>query len=84
MNLLFLGGGLWIILVLTGGGGLWFLYQSYKASKSGTERLPNSSGKRPFQSDQNLPIWKTGGKFYFAVALLVATVVIFFIMKGDK
>lgn len=84
MNLLFLGGGLWIILLLTGGGSLWFLYLSYKASKSGSERLPNSAGKPAFQSDKNLPIWKTGGKFYFAVALAIATIVFYFIMRSDR
>ena len=83
MNLLFLGGGLWIIPLLTLIGSLIFFYQSYKASKSVSVRHPNSAGKPAFVSDENVPIYKVG-VFKFAVALLVATIVIFFMMYSDR
>lgn len=84
MQLLFLGGGLWIIPLLSFLGGSVFLYQSYRASKSGSEQQNSSVKGRGWQSDKNIPIHKTGGKFYFAVALYVATVVFLLVMYSDR
>ncbi len=61
--------GGWLVFWLPFLGSLLFFYLSYRASKSGSEALPNSSGVKPYKSDKNLPIYKTGGKFYFAVFL---------------
>lgn len=86
MTLLFLGGGLWVIPLVTLLGGLVFLYQSYKASKSGSVTHASSvTGRKASEySDKNIPIHKTGGKFYFAVALFIATAVILLLMYSDK
>lgn len=82
MNLLFLGGGLWIIPSLTLIGALIFLYQAYKASKSGSIVQPDST-KPAYESDENVPIYKVP-RFYFAAALFIITVVIFLMMRSDR
>lgn len=82
MTLLFLGGGLWIILVLLAGGAAIFWYKAYVASRSGSKVQDGKTGKW-VESEQNVPILKTGyGKF--AAALTLALVVAFFMMLSDR
>lgn len=85
MNLLWLGGGLWIIPLLTFAGSIIFLYQSYKASKSNSTTQVKAGDGSYYTKDNtgNVPIYKIG-RFYFAVALFVATVVILLAMYSDK
>lgn len=81
MTLLFLGGGLWIILVLLAGAAGLFWYLAIKASKSGS-KYQDKSGNTVY-SDQNIPVWKTGyGKF--AIALTIALIVVYFLMRSDR
>ena len=76
-----LGGGLWIIPLLTFAGSMIFLYQAYKASKSNsTTQLGDG---RTLDNTGNVPIYKVG-RFYFSVALFVATIVILLVMYGDR
>lgn len=60
--------GLWLVFWLPFLGSLWFFYLSYRASKSGSEVLPNSHGIKPYKSDINVPIYKLA-KFWGAVVL---------------
>lgn len=76
-----LGGGLVIIPLLTFAGGIIFLYQSYVASKSNSTRQDSSKGI--IDNTGNVPIYKIG-RFYFSVALFVATAVILLMMYSDR
>lgn len=67
-------GGLWIIPALTLIGATVFGYRAYKSSKSGSIHVDKETGKITDQSDINVPIYKSGS-FYFAIAFLVATLI---------
>lgn len=75
-----LGGGLFLIPLLTLAGAVVFGYQAYKASKSGST-ITDQFGTK--ESDENVPLWNIG-QFWFSVALVVATIVITIMMIGDK
>lgn len=74
-------GGLFIIPWLTGIGSAIFFVIAFLKSKSGSEQQLPGGGY--IQSKENVPIYKIG-QFYFACALLVATVVIILMVNGDK
>jgi len=75
-----LGGGFWIIPLITFIGGSICMYFAAKISKSGSTVQTQDGIK---QSDQNVPITKIG-QFWFAVVLYAATVVILLVMHGDR
>lgn len=77
-----LGGGLWIIPLLTSAGAVIFAILGYKSSKSGSHYLDRSSGKW-VDTPGNIPFQKTGyGKF--AIALVIATIGILFWMYSER
>lgn len=77
-----LGGGLWIIPLITTIGTLWFGVLGYKSSKSGSGYNDQSTGKW-VDTPGNIPFLKTGyGKF--SVALGIATIVILILMFSDR
>ncbi len=63
--------GLWIIPLLTGLGSAWFFFLGFKSQKSGSTINPLLGGG----DGGKMPIWQLG-KFWFGVALAVATIVI--------
>ena len=69
MHLLFLGGGLWIIPLLTLAGSVIFLVGSLKVRKAGYEERDPNTGKY-HKIDEKPPIYKSG-RFIFSMALLV-------------
>lgn len=75
-----LGGGLWIIPLLTFLGAIIFLVIAVKASKSGST-IQTKEGIQ--SSDQNVPFYKTG-QFIFSVILFAATIGILILMHSDK
>lgn len=74
-------GGLWIVPALTLAGAALFGYQAYKGSISGSKIIENGSVTP--KEGGNVPIWKFG-QFWFSVALAVATIIILFMINGDK
>lgn len=75
-----LGGGLWIILVLLFGGGIFFSIQGWRASHSGsTQQLP---GGPIVITEENVGFFQTIG--VLGLILIAAGIVAFFIMKGEK
>lgn len=76
------GGGLWIIIVILGGGAALAWLAAYRASKSGSKQWNDRLGKYEL-SDKNLPIWKCKGPFWFAVMLTLATIGSYIWMKME-
>lgn len=86
MDLLFLGGGLWIIPLLTFIGSVIFFVGAWKVRKGGYEKYIDRGKLVPGEwakDDKKLPIYKSG-RFIFAVALLVATALILLAMYSDR
>lgn len=75
-----LGGGLWIIPLLTFIGGTIFLITAYKASRSGSTQQTQTGIQ---SSDQNVPIYKIG-QFKFAMALYAAVIGELILMYADR
>lgn len=76
MNLLFLGGGLWIIPVLLFGGAIIFSVQTYLAWKSGATKFGKDiAGKAK--------LYKIA-QFKFAVALWVIGIIVLLMMYSDR
>lgn len=73
--------GLWVVPWLTGLGGTWFMYLAYKASKSNS--TTQTKDGRIIDNTGNVPIYKLG-KFYFACALYLATIIIVIMVNADK
>lgn len=76
-----LGGGLWIIPLLTLGGAAVFGYLGYKSSKSGST-VQNRDGSIT-ESKENVPFYKTGFGV-FSILLVIATIVILIMMYSDR
>lgn len=76
MNLLWLGGGLWIIPILIFGGALIFSAQTYLAWKSGATKF-----NRPV--DGRTKIYKIA-QFKYAVALWVIGIIVLLMMYSDR
>jgi len=74
-------GGLWILPILTTLGAAFFGYKAYKSSKGGSNVI--EGGAITNKEGGNVPIWQLG-YFYFAVGLLIATIVIVIMVNGDK
>lgn len=76
MNLLFLGGGLWIIPALLFGGAIVFTVQSLLASKSGATKFNKDAGK-------NVPFYKVP-VFKYAAALWIVGIIVLIMMYSDR
>lgn len=76
-----LGGGLWIIPLITGLGALYSAYRGYKASKSGSFTIDQYGNRK--DSDVNVSYFKTGGGV-FSIILAVATIVFIIWMNSEK
>lgn len=80
-------GGLWVIPWLTFSGSLAFFIQTYMAVKSGTEgKVPNKHGGSTHYEDLlgvKTKFWNVG-RFWFGVALLVATIAIIIYQNSQK
>lgn len=74
-------GGLFLIPSITLAGALIFGYQAYVASRSNSTTQDKDRGI--IDNTGDVPIYKLG-KFYFAVALFVATIVIIIMVNADK
>ena len=72
--------GLWILPWVTGLGSLYFFYTAYVASKSNST-IRNEKGV--FDNTGNVAIYKIG-RFWFGVALAIATIVIIIAVVGSK
>lgn len=73
--------GLWIIPLVTLLGALIFFIQSYRSSKSNS-MIHNPHGPT-IDNTGNVPMYKMG-RFWFGVALTVATGVILLLMRADR
>lgn len=72
-------GGLWIILVLIFGGGIFFLIKSIMALKSGgTRQLPDGTWE-----DVSITIFDTG-YIWFAIGLFLAGIAAYYIMRRER
>lgn len=81
MQLLFLGGGLWIISVLLVVGGVIFVGQAAKASKSNsTTEIPGKGWK---DNTGNVKITSLA-KFWIGVALFVFAAAALLLMYNDR
>lgn len=72
--------GVWIIPMLMLLGGLTFMYLAYRASKSNSTQQYSGGTK---DNTGNVPIYKVG-KFWLAVALFVAAVVVVIVQNSEK
>lgn len=75
-------GGLFIIPIITSIGSAIFFYQAYKSYKSNST-ITNPIGGAVTDNTGNVPIYKLG-KFWFGVALALATIVVVIMVNGDK
>lgn len=74
-------GGLFIIPLLTFAGGCVFTVQAYIASKSNSTKQTETQGT--LDNTGNVPIYKIG-RFYFGMALFLATLIIIIMINADK
>lgn len=72
--------GLFLVALLPFLGSLYFFYTAYKASKSNST---TQVGTTVIDNTGNVPIYKTG-RFWFGVALIVATIAIIWAVNSDK
>lgn len=80
MNLLFLGGGLWLVLVLMFIIGAWLVYQAWAASKSNSTV---TKGGVTTDNTGNVPMHKQG-KFWMGVIVWALMIGAFLLMRADR
>lgn len=71
--------GMWIAPLLTLIGFFYFGYTAWKSSRSGSTWNPKYGGGEA----GNVPIWQLG-RFWFAVAFLLATIAIIWAVNWEK
>jgi membrane protease YdiL (CAAX protease family) len=76
-------GGLWILPVICVLGGLFFVYQGFKNSKSGSFTQDQNVRGGIVNSKENIPLLKQP-RFWIGAVMLVAALVIVIAVNGDK
>lgn len=82
MNLLFLGGGLWIIPVLLFAAAAYFAVIAVKKSKSGSHYQDPKTGKY-VDTPGGIPVTQIG-QFWFAVGFAAFGIISLLLMYSDR